>query len=299
MKVLSVGKLVQRFLAFCQTCRRPRTAQFYELELGKLTKAAGRVRADKLTLAHLAGIRRNWHFVLAVQRLLRWSIEEEGLLTVNPLPGLRRPRLGRRRRCLERWERVKLLRAAAKDFRAFLLAALESAARPEEVRTLRYEWLRWHGTQAAAEAELRAGGAVFEPPTWKGQDKIKNPSYVRLIPVSPRLGRLLARRWRAGKRVGLIFTNKDGEAWTPDMLRLRMRRLRRKCNLGEGPRGEKVCCYTMRHTALTNLAAAGVNAHLLQGIAGHENIETTSRYVHLSRRQLLDGWARIHRRSPK
>lgn len=38
--------------------------------------------------------------------------------------------------------------------------------------------------------------------------------------------------------------------------------------------------YTLRHTALTRLAVAGVPAHTLAVIAGHSTITMTSRYVH-------------------
>jgi site-specific recombinase XerD len=42
----------------------------------------------------------------------------------------------------------------------------------------------------------------------------------------------------------------------------------------------KFCPYTLRHTALTNLAAAGCDAFTLARIAGHTSITITQRYCH-------------------
>jgi site-specific recombinase XerD len=47
----------------------------------------------------------------------------------------------------------------------------------------------------------------------------------------------------------------------------------------------------MRHTALTNLVAGGINIRLTQDIAGHTSIVTTSRYAHIvdeQRRKVAD-----------
>ncbi|MBV8833437.1 MAG: tyrosine-type recombinase/integrase [Acidobacteriaceae bacterium] len=41
--------------------------------------------------------------------------------------------------------------------------------------------------------------------------------------------------------------------------------------------------YSLRHTCLTRWANAGMNPFNLQYLAGHENIATTLRYIHLAR----------------
>jgi site-specific recombinase XerD len=49
---------------------------------------------------------------------------------------------------------------------------------------------------------------------------------------------------------------------------------------------EDVTLHTMRHTFCTRLAAAGVDVRTIQELAGHEEIETTMKYVHLVERNL-------------
>lgn len=54
--------------------------------------------------------------------------------------------------------------------------------------------------------------------------------------------------------------------------------------------------YTMRHTALTRLGNATENVILIQKWAGHKNLQTTQRYIKVSRKG-LEGLANVLRRS--
>ena len=49
---------------------------------------------------------------------------------------------------------------------------------------------------------------------------------------------------------------------------------------GEPPKLKPFPPYCLRHTALTNLAAAGCDAFTLARIAGHSSITITQRYCH-------------------
>jgi integrase/recombinase XerD len=46
--------------------------------------------------------------------------------------------------------------------------------------------------------------------------------------------------------------------------------------------------HTLRHLCLTDLARAGWDLHELARFAGHQNLETTLQYIHLSGRDLAD-----------
>jgi len=56
--------------------------------------------------------------------------------------------------------------------------------------------------------------------------------------------------------------------------------------------------HTMRHLCLTDLARSGWELHAIATFAGHANIDSTMRYIHLSGRELSDklgrGMAQIH-----
>lgn len=51
--------------------------------------------------------------------------------------------------------------------------------------------------------------------------------------------------------------------------------------------------YCLRHTALTNLAKAGVDAFTLARIAGHSRISTTERYIHPQAEAIEQAFAKI------
>jgi integrase len=63
--------------------------------------------------------------------------------------------------------------------------------------------------------------------------------------------------------------------------------------------------HGLRHTALTWMADAGVELHLLQRVAGHQDPAVTSRYLHSDHQAVLDvgaaysrWWARIGAQLP-
>ena len=46
--------------------------------------------------------------------------------------------------------------------------------------------------------------------------------------------------------------------------------------------------HGLRHTALTWMADAGVNLHILQRVAGHQDPAVTARYLHPDTQAMLD-----------
>ena len=63
--------------------------------------------------------------------------------------------------------------------------------------------------------------------------------------------------------------------------------------------------HGLRHTALTRMADAGVELHLLQRVAGHQDPAVTSRYLHPDHQAVLDvgaayarWWAQIRAQLP-
>lgn len=291
-------QLVGKFLHYCENQRARRTAEFYRDHLRKVVKKFGDLRAAELRPHHCLEFKLTWHLVLTVQRLYRWAVDEQELLPVNPMLKLRRPRLGARRRVLAPAELLRLLRCAAPDFRRFLLFARETGARPQEIRQLAWGDLRGQEGKTSLEASLRAGVAYFELLEYKGRARRTDQSAPRIIPVSPRLGRLLLRLQACRPRGGLILRTGNKQPWNKDSLRMRLRRLLLRTGLAGQVHGESICCYTLRHTSLTSFAAQGMQTSVVQQIAGHANIRTTQRYIHLQRAQIMDNWRDYWSRRP-
>lgn len=277
LPTLTLGQLADRYGQWMQReveagRMRPRTLDYYRDQLQKFLDAVGGHRSALLVKPHdLEMYKTNWHSVQAVQRLFNWAVQM-GLLEDNPVRGVQRPDPGQRERILSPVETVRLLRATDQPFRHFLLAMRHTIARPQEVRILRWRDL------------VHQPSPMFILREFKSRSRRKDrQTAVRIIPLDNRIMRLLNRL--ASKRSpapdDYIFLNSDGQAWTTNALRCRMRRLRAKLGLGPDEKGEQVVCYTMRHTAATRASARGVRDRVLAELMGHTNTETTQRYQHL------------------
>jgi len=195
---------------------------------------------------------------------------------------VRRPRPGRRRRTFTRVEFTRLLRAAALDFRVFLIVLRESIARPQEVRALRWSEIESADVTLTIERALVVGQAYFRVEEYKSRERRACPDEPRIIPISRRLGRVLVRlAARNADTKGQVLRTDRGHAWTKEATRLRLARLRKRLGLGRDARGEQLVCYSVRHTGATKAAAAGVRDRILADIMGHTNTRTTARYQHL------------------
>lgn len=56
--------------------------------------------------------------------------------------------------------------------------------------------------------------------------------------------------------------------------------------------------HGLRHTALTWMADAGVDLHILQRVAGHRDPAVTSRYLHPDTQEMLDAGTAFQRGGP-
>ena len=217
----------------------------------------------------------SWHAVQAVKRLFRWA-EDAGVIVASPVARVRKPPSGRRTRVLDLREQLRALRRANRCFRDFLLAMRESIARPQEIRELRWTEL----------VQLPSGMLYACQAEFKGRRRRTNPNATRIIPISPRLQRLLERlRRRRSAPEGHIFLNTRGLPWTGNAVRIAMATLRIGAKLEAG--GERVVCYTWRHTAATAATIRGLPDRVLADLMGHTTTRTTARYQHLKAEDLV------------
>lgn len=272
---------IRKFLSWADRQLAPGTVADYRRHLERFQKAVGDLPVAELRAHHLVNWGRTWHNIVAVQRCFNWLAEVE-LIERSPFTKVRRPRPGRRRRTFTREELTRLLRAAPRDFRAFLIALRETIARPQEVRSLRWCEIESVDATLSIERALAIGQAYFRVEEYKSRERRACPDEPRIIPISRRLGRLLLRlAARSRDTKGAIFRTQRGHSWTKEATRLRLARLRKRLGLGRDARGEQLVCYSVRHTGATKAAAAGVRDRILADIMGHTNTRTTARYQHL------------------
>lgn len=293
---LSISALADQFFAFMNSRNAVGTIGYYRRHIERFAAAVNNIDVGQLRKHHLIGNCKSWHAMQAVQRLFHWAHYEMELIDRNPFKGIKRPRPGRRHRVLTGVEAAQVLRGADRVFRPVLIALRESIARPQEMRVVTWEMIRWEGQHKTALEALRAGDAFFELWEYKSRKQRSDPDAPRVILINARLSRLLIRSLRRpGKRTGSIFLNRHGKAFTSNAIRLRVRRLCRRLGIEADARGERVVAYTLRHTSATNACASGMPDRILADLMGHTTTRTTARYQHLSRRHLRNAVDKLER----
>lgn len=299
---MQLSEVIIAFLTWADKTLSPATVAGYRRQLEAFQAHAGDQVVDELKPHHLMSWGHTWHRIQAVQRCFSWAADEAELVARNPFTRIKRPPLGQRRRTLQRAELVKLLRHAAHDFRRFLLAARETIARPQELRAICWEHLRYDELRGTLAGELRAGRVVIVLEDFKSRKRRSDTNAVRVIPITARFGRMLARLAQiAGNLAGRVLLNARGKPWTKEAVRLRMKRLRKRLGMKADHRGENVCCYTLRHTGGTDAAAAGIRDRVLAELMGHTSARTTARYQHLEVAHLVDAAEKLaaHRKKKR
>jgi integrase len=274
--VLTLGQLADRYGEWMQRevlagRLRPRTLDYYRDQLQKFLDALGGQRSALTVLPHeVEMFKTGWHSVQAAQRLFNWGMKM-GLIPENPIRSVQKPDLGQRQRILSPVDTTRLLRAADRDFRPFLLAMRHTIARPQEVRAFQWKQLTYDPVP------------MFVLRDFKAKKRRKDKAAVRIIPLDDRMLRLLNRlaSRQQPSPEDHVFLNSDGKPWTANAVRCRMKRLRDKAGLGPDENGEQVVAYTLRHTSATRASARGVRDRVLAELMGHTSTTTTQRYQHL------------------
>jgi integrase/recombinase XerD len=113
------------------------------------------------------------------------------------------------------------------------------------------------------------------------QGKGKKDRYARL---TPGLLMLLRKYWQAYRPKTLLFPgatpDKPYDLATPGQL---LKKACRKAGITK-----RVSMHTLRHTFATHLLEAGTNLRVIQQLLGHERIQTTCVYTHISLEELRE-----------
>ena len=160
----------------------------------------------------------------------------------------------------------RLVEGARKhDERALLVVLLggEAGLRRGEIMAL--EWTR---------VDFRRRQLTIDQAEWKGHVGLPKGNKIRVIPMTSRLcAALKAHRHLRGARV---LVRDDGETATAKVIEKWLHAAQRLASLPDkGP-------HTLRHSFCSHLAMRAVPARAIQELAGHVNLSTTQRYMHLS-----------------
>lgn len=267
----------------------PSTIAYYRHYLTRFLTYAENIPLASITPALVEAFSSKRAALQSVQALLNWAWKKARIIKVNPLEGMSLPRLGRRSRIVSRTEKARILRRSAPPFREFLLGLSESLARPEEMRKAKWGDIRVSGGPTFMVQDLVEGRSFFFFDEFKAQDRRADKTASRVIPISPRFGRMLKRLWGNGQRLdSLVFVNRLRQQWTHNAVRCRMRRLRARGDFTADTNGERIVAYTFRHSGATEAVQSGISPLALASLMGHSDVRQTQRYVHLVPEHLLD-----------
>jgi integrase len=222
------------------------------------------------------------HALETLRRAFSWAIEHELLPQGrNPFSKVKLLYAEGRQRVATEEEYEALMRHCSDDhFRHVLMALRFTAARPGDIRNLKWSMVQWgyHRWYITMHKTMKTARAP-------------KPRIIGMSDVIEEMLRERAARYGAGE---YVFLNEDGKPWTRNALGLRMRRLRERAGIRPDAQGEEFVLYTNRHTFLTQAATdPTISEPVLMDLAGHTDPRTTKRYTHLADRVVSEAGRRV------
>ena len=192
--------------------------------------------------------------------MLRLAVEWRVIPTAPKIHRL--PGEATRERVLTHAEEELYLRVAPEPLRTVTIVMLDTGMRPEEVFRTGWENVHFEPTPNSQY------GYIFNP-----FGKSKNAR--RHLPMTNRVKDVLEMRWLEGskRKKGWVFPANTACGHLDRLKSQHAKALR----LSQVPH---FVLYSLRHTMLTRLGQAGADPFTIQKIAGHSNINISTRYVH-------------------
>jgi len=197
---------------------------------------------------------------VVLKSAVEWALIERVPCTIRLL---KTPKTSAQYHDFETYER--LVEAAQRlDDRTALIVLLggEAGLRCGEIMAL--EW---------SDVDLNKRQLTVERSDWKGYVNSTKGGRVRYVPMTVRLAHALrTHRHLRGRRV---LCQDDGTPMTQKIVQDHVRRAAQLANVQPG-------VHILRHTFCSHLAMRGAPARAIQNLAGHQDLSTTQRYMHVS-----------------
>ncbi|MGC4084423.1 MAG: tyrosine-type recombinase/integrase [Vicinamibacterales bacterium] len=169
-------------------------------------------------------------------------------------------------------EYQRLVEAAQRQGSDVLVAVLlggEAGLRAGEMRAL--EW---------TDIDFNARKLFVARSEWRGQIGTTKGNRMRVVPMTTRLADAL-RRHRSLKGLR-VLVDRNGQPLSANALTYLIERATRSAGLATTRKPKGAGPHVLRHTFCSHLAMKGAPARSIQELAGHRDLTTTQRYMHLS-----------------
>lgn len=161
-------------------------------------------------------------------------------------------------------ETDRFVRAAAPEWKAFVVTALKTGLRVGELLALKWEDL-----------DLVAGRLIVRRTLWQDQEGSPKGGRTREVPLSDEaVATLKAHRHMKGQ---YVFCEPDGRRLTHSRVKDVVPFICKRAGLAK-----RLTTHDLRHTFASHLVMRGVTLKAVQELLGHASIDMTMRYAHLS-----------------
>jgi integrase len=196
-----------------------------------------------------------------LKRAVEWNVIDWMPCTIRLLPV---PKPSASFHDFDDYERL-VAAAQATNVRAYLMVLLggEAGLRCGEMMAL--EW---------RDVDLKKRQLCIQRSTWKAHVTAPKSGRLRYVPMTERLAEALRKHRNLKSR--FVLYSENGEALSQRLVQGFVLRAARHAGLSN--RG----VHVLRHTFCSHLAMRGAPARAIQELAGHQDLVTTQRYMHLS-----------------
>lgn len=99
----------------------------------------------------------------------------------------------------------------------------------------------------------------------------------RMVPLCTELQQILIEYWKIYKSKKWVIEGQTGEQYSTTSVNMLLKQLAHKAGISK-----RIYAHLIRHCSFTHLLENGTDINLIQRIAGHSNVKTTSIYCHIS-----------------
>jgi integrase len=268
---MTLGDFVTHWATWSRSHHKPSTRERYEALLGQgIMSEFGHLRldeinADRVTTYATSLLTRGveaWPHISLVSTMLKAAVALGHLSEMPSLPSIRRDKR-KLPDCPDTDEIDAMLQASQGWLRVAIALAAYAGLRSGEVRALEVRDIDFRQSRLL----IRRSISADEITTTKSDEE-------RIVPIAPQLEPILREACKGKSKDARVVATRNGTAPHRQHILSRLSRVQQRHGL------QHRSFHSIRHYFCTSLLRRGADIELVRVVAGHQDVETTMRYLH-------------------